>query len=95
VIDILKRWVYTVRYLKWVLHHLSTAMMEQRVKLSRKLLVSLKSVKHRGWTYFLTEDESWFWMTTDYEQQWLPPGAERPIRLQKMIGPPEAIIIIS
>jgi hypothetical protein len=58
------------------------------------LLATLGSAKHRDWTHFLTGDESWFWLIIDYEQQWLPPGAERPIRPRKMIGPPKAIEII-
>jgi hypothetical protein len=35
-----------------------------------------------------------FWLTIDYEQQWLPPGAERLTRPRKMISCPKAIIII-
>jgi hypothetical protein len=38
-------------------HHLTTAMMEQRVKLSPELLVTLKAAKRRGWTHFLIGDE--------------------------------------
>jgi hypothetical protein len=47
-----------VRHLKWVSHHLTRAMMEQRVDLSRELLVTLRPVKHRGWNHFLTGDKS-------------------------------------
>jgi hypothetical protein len=69
VLNHLKGWSYMVRHLKWVPHHLITAMMEQWVELSRELLVRLKSAKHRGWTHFLTGDELWFWLTINYEQQ--------------------------
>jgi hypothetical protein len=58
------------------------------------LLIILRSAKHRDWTYFLTGDESWFWLTIDYEQQSLPPGAERPIKRRKTISSPKAVIII-
>jgi hypothetical protein len=44
-------------------------MMEQQVELSRELLVTLRSAKHRGWTHFFSGDESWFWLTINYEQQ--------------------------
>jgi hypothetical protein len=78
VLDHVKGWSSTVRYLKWVSHHLTTAMMEQRVDRSRELFATLRSAKRRGCTQFLTGDESWFWLTIDYEQEWLPPRAERP-----------------
>jgi hypothetical protein len=87
-------WDYTVWHSKWVLHHLTTAMMEQRVKLSRELLVTLRSAKHRGWIHFLTGDGSWFWLTIDYEEQWLLPSAERPTRPRKMISSPKVMTII-
>jgi hypothetical protein len=61
-------------------------MMEQQVELSRELLVTLRSAKHLGRARFFTDDESWFWLTIDHDQQWLPPGAERPTRSRKMIG---------
>jgi hypothetical protein len=44
--------------------------------------------------YFLPGDESWFWLTINYEQQWLPPGAERPAGPMKMINSLKAMIII-
>jgi hypothetical protein len=69
-------------------------MMEQRVELSRQLLVTLRSAKHRGWTHFLTDDESWFCLPIDYEQQWLPPGAERPTRPNKMTSSPKAMTVV-
>jgi hypothetical protein len=94
VFDHLKGWGSTIRHLKWVPHHLTAAMMEQRVELSQKLLLTVRSVRHRGWTHVLTGDESWFWLTIDHEQPWLPPGAERPTGPRKMISSPKAMIII-
>jgi hypothetical protein len=70
-------------------------MMEQRVELFRELLVMLKSAKHRGWIHFLTGGESCFWLTIDYERQWLLPGAERLTKPKKMINFPKAMIIFS
>jgi hypothetical protein len=58
------------------------------------LLVTLRSAKHRGWVHFLTGAEWWFWLTINYEQQWLPPGAERPTRPRKIISSPKAMVII-
>jgi hypothetical protein len=94
VLEHLNKWGYTVRHLKWVPHHLTTAMIEQWIELSQELLVTLRLTKHHGWTHFLTGDESWFWLTIDCEQQWLPPGAESPTRLRKMISSPKAMIIV-
>jgi hypothetical protein len=49
-----------MQYLKVVFNHVTTAMMEQRVELSRELLVTLRSANRRGWTRFIPGDESWF-----------------------------------
>jgi hypothetical protein len=68
--------------------------MEQRVELSRELLVMLRSAKYCRWTHFLPDDESWFWLTIDYEQQWLSPCTERPTRPRNMISSLRAMIII-
>jgi hypothetical protein len=69
-------------------------MMEQRVELSRELVVTLRSAMPHAWTHFLTGDELWFWLTIDYKQQWLLVGTEKLIRPGKMINFPKAIIII-
>jgi hypothetical protein len=94
VLNHLKGWSYTVWYLMWVSHQITTAIMEQQIELSRELCVRLGSAKHCGWTHFLTGYESWFWLTIDYAQQWLPPGAERSTRLKKMISSSKPMIII-
>jgi hypothetical protein len=94
VLDHLQGWSYTVRHLKSAPRHLPTAMMEQRVELSRELLITLMSVKHRGWTHFLTGYESWFWLTIDSKQQWLTPGAERSTKPRKIISSLKVMTII-
>jgi hypothetical protein len=83
-----------VRHFKWLLYYITAAMMEQQIASSPELLVTFRSAKLRGWTHFLPGDESWFWLTIDHEQQWLPPGAESPTRPRKMIGSAKAMIII-
>jgi hypothetical protein len=67
VSDHLKGWGYTVRYLKCVPHHLTPAMMEQQIELSRELLVALRSANYCGWIHFLTGDKSCFWLTINHE----------------------------
>jgi hypothetical protein len=49
-------------------HDLAAAIMEQRAELSRKMLVAVSPSKLRGWSHFLTGDESWFWFILDYVQ---------------------------
>jgi hypothetical protein len=56
--DHLKGWGDTVRHFMRVPSHPSAAMMEELVKLSNKLLVTVRSVKYRGLTHFLTGNES-------------------------------------
>jgi hypothetical protein len=69
-------------------------MTEQPVALSRELLVTPRSAKHRGWAHFHIDDEPWRWLTIDSEHQWLPPGVESPTGPRKMISSPKAMIII-
>jgi hypothetical protein len=69
-------------------------MMGRRVGLSKRLPVTVRSMRHRGWTHLLTCDESWLWRTIDYEQQWLSVSAERPDRPRRVITSPKAMIIL-
>jgi hypothetical protein len=72
-----------VRHLKWVPHHFTVAVMEQRLQLPKRLPVTVMSANHRGWTHLLTADKSWSWMTIDDKQQWFSAGAQTPARPQK------------
>jgi hypothetical protein len=57
-----------VQDLKSAYYRRTTAMMEQRVGLSKTLLVTVGTPKHRGWTRFLADGELGFWLSIDYEQ---------------------------
>jgi hypothetical protein len=53
-------------------HALSDAQKGERVNLSRRLLRMLEVHCDRAWHDIVTLDESWFYLSTDYEFVWLP-----------------------
>jgi hypothetical protein len=57
----------------------------QRVALSNQLLLELLSIKHHGWHFVITLDESWFDLSTDHEQIWLSADQELPERAKHTI----------
>jgi hypothetical protein len=63
---------FVARHLQWVPHALSDAQKGERVNLSRRLLRMLKVQRDRPWHDIVTLDESWFYLSTDYEFVWLP-----------------------
>jgi hypothetical protein len=69
-------------------------MMGRRVEVSKKLLITVTSARHRGWTHFVTSEKSWLWLTIDYDQQWLSASADRSTRLRKITNAPKAMIVI-
>jgi hypothetical protein len=54
--------------------------MATRGQLSFGLFEMFQHQKDRGWHDIVTFDESWFPLTTDHEQIWLPEGIEAPER---------------
>jgi hypothetical protein len=67
-------------HLRWVPHALSDAQKGERVNLSRRLLRMLEVQRDRGWHDIVTLDESWFYLSTDYELVWLPRDENVPER---------------
>jgi hypothetical protein len=59
---------FVVKHLRLVPHTLSPVQKNKRVECSMDLERTLNLAKHRGWRYFLTSDESWFYFTIDHEQ---------------------------
>jgi hypothetical protein len=59
---------FVVKHLRLVPHTLSLVQRNERIEYSIDLKRMLKLAKHRGWRYFLTGDESWFYLTIDHEQ---------------------------
>jgi hypothetical protein len=62
---------FVARHLQWVPHALSDAQKGERVNLSRQLLRMLEVQGDRVWHDIVTLDESWFYLSTDYEFVWL------------------------
>jgi hypothetical protein len=81
-----------VKHLRWVPHSLMAAQKAQRVTLSSELLCELRSIKHHGWQFIITLDESWFYLTTDHEQIWLRPGGTPPERARHTIQDRKIIV---
>jgi len=65
-----------------------------RVEKSNELLQTLISMKHHSWRYMIALDESWFYLSTDYESIWLPSGDTAPERERKMINSPKMMLTI-
>jgi hypothetical protein len=62
---------FVVRRLRWMPHALSDAQKGERVNLSQRLLRMLEVQRDRAWHDIVTLDESWFYLSTDYEFVWL------------------------
>jgi hypothetical protein len=63
---------FVARHLRRVPYALSDAQKGERVNLSRRLLRMLGVQRDRAWHNIVTLDESWFYLSTDYEFAWLP-----------------------
>ena len=81
-------------HLKWVPHSLNDMQKKTRVSISKQLLKILHSAKHNGWNYFATGDESWFYLSYDYEQMWVASGNEPSKREKKMIGSEKVLLSV-
>jgi histone-lysine N-methyltransferase SETMAR len=55
---------------------------------------TVKLAKHRGWRYFLTCDESWFYVIIDHEQIWTRAEVASRAIPRKMIGSPKRMVAI-
>jgi histone-lysine N-methyltransferase SETMAR len=85
---------WKLKHLKWVPHRLSDTQKQSRVEKASELLTLLRSVFHQGMDYVITLDESWFYLSTDYEQIWLPYGKNPPERERKLISSTKIMIAI-
>jgi hypothetical protein len=85
---------FVVKHLRWVPHVLNYNQISARITLSRKLLTALNSIKEQGWQYLLILDESWFYLSTDYNSIWLQDGELPPERERKMINSKKLMVTI-
>jgi hypothetical protein len=67
-----------------VLHKLNDAKLAARVQMSNEFLIILRSVEHQDWQYFVTFDESYFYLSSDHETVCLPDG-EQPFEMETHI----------
>jgi hypothetical protein len=63
---------FVARHLRWMPHALSDVQKGERVNLSRRRLRMLEVRCDRAWYDIVTFDESWFYLSMDYEFVWLP-----------------------
>jgi hypothetical protein len=76
---------FVARRLRRVPHALSDAQNDERVNLSRRVLRMLDVQRDRAWHDIVTLDESWFYLSMDYEFVWLPRDEKVPEREQHTI----------
>ena len=85
---------YVSKHLRWIPHSLNSSQKIQRVSQSRKLLKVLRQAKTIDYKLFYTGDESWFYLNTDYEIQWLPREEKPPDRIEQKIGSKKYMVTI-
>jgi len=71
------------KHLKWIPHKLSSEQKSKRASSCLMMLEQFKVAKHQGWTYFVTCDESWFYLDNYHDSAWVPeedPPPERPLQ---------------
>jgi hypothetical protein len=71
---------FVAHHLRWVPHALSYAQKGEGVNLSRRLLRMLEVERDRVWHDIVTLDESWSYLSTNYELVWLPRDTKVPER---------------
>jgi len=58
---------------------------KKRVELSKRLLRKVQKAREHSYVLFLTGDESWFYLETNYELVWLPSNESPPEKEKRMI----------
>jgi hypothetical protein len=86
---------FVVQHLRCIPHTLTPAQKTERSTLSIELLRQLRSIKHHGRQFTIILDESRFYLSTDYEQIWLPVEEQPPERPRHTIEDPKMIVTIA
>ena len=76
---------YVLKHLKWIPHFLNPSQKVSRIELSKRLLQVLQEARETDYNFFITGDESWFYLSTDAETQWLLPEEKPSKRIKKTI----------
>ena len=77
---------YVLKNLKWMPYDLTPSQKVKRIELSKELLNILREGQKTNYKFIITGDESWFYLSTDYQRQWLPVWQKPSKRVKKMIG---------
>jgi transposase len=86
---------FVVKHLHWVPHSLTDTQKAPRITLSNQPLLEIHSIKHHGWHFIITLDDSWFYLSTDHEQIWLQPDQEPPKRAKHTIQDKKIMVTIA
>ena len=81
-------------HLRWVPHFLNFEQKVARVELSKSLLRTLQKAQHQNFSFFFTGDESWFYLSTCHQLQWIPQGDKPSTREKKMIGSKKCMLSV-
>ena len=65
-----------------------------RVQLSQSLLKVLQEASQSNYQFFMTGDESWFYLTTNHETQWLPLSEKPSKKIKPTIGAKKYMLTI-
>jgi hypothetical protein len=84
-----------VKHLRWFPHSLTDTHKAQRITLSTQLLLEICSIKHQGWHFIITLDESQFYLSMDHERIWLRPHQEPHERAKHTIQHKKIMLIIA
>ena len=85
---------YIPKHLRWVPHILNYSQKVARVEIAKSLLKKLQKARQSNFIYFYTGDESWFYLTSDHDLQWLPADEIPPTRAKKMISDKKYMLTI-
>jgi hypothetical protein len=64
---------FTVRYLRWVSHFLTTEQKQIRILMAIELLQVLSVQSTRQWHDIVTLDESWIYLFSEHDLMWMAP----------------------
>jgi hypothetical protein len=85
---------FTMRYVRWVPHFLTTERKQIRAQMAIKLLQVL-SVKSTGqWHDIVTLDESWIYLFSEHDLMWTAPGEIVVDRERHTVQPPKLMLTV-
>jgi hypothetical protein len=83
------------KHIHWVAQGLTRPQKAEHSTRSKELLHQLLSIKHHGWQFILTFDESWFEFATNHGHIWLHPEEQPSERFRHTIQDPSMMVLIA